>query len=144
MWDRRVPDRRSRVDRRSSALDPDQKKHLRFDALSGNEIVDNTARLCVMNLLLHGIGQPNGESPIKVEDSLTSDPGDRYSMVLTNPPFGKKPSMTIVVDGEASREGDTDNLPPPAVIAAEIAEDLEAALAEFAEIAASLSDQESG
>lgn len=39
---------------------------------------------------------------------------------------------------------DTDNLPPPAVIAAEIAEDLEAALAEFAEIAASLSDQESG
>ena len=37
---------------------------------------------------------------------------------------------------------DTDNLPPPAVIAAEIAEDLEAALAEFAEIAASLSDQE--
>jgi type I restriction enzyme M protein len=38
---------------------------------------------------------------------------------------------------------DTDNLPPPAVIAAEIAEDLEAALAEFAEIAASLSDQES-
>jgi type I restriction enzyme M protein len=85
-------------------LDPDQKKHLRFDALSGNEIVDNTARLCVMNLLLHGIGQPNGKSPIKVEDSLAADPGDRYSMVLTNPPFGKKSSMTIVVDGEATRE----------------------------------------
>ena len=85
-------------------LDPDQKKHLRFDALSGNEIVDNTARLCVMNLLLHGIGQPNGESPIRVEDSLASDQGDRYSMVLTNPPFGKKSSMTIVVDGETSRE----------------------------------------
>ncbi|HKY48628.1 MAG TPA: N-6 DNA methylase, partial [Acidimicrobiia bacterium] len=33
---------------------------------------------------------------------------------------------------------DADNLPPPAVIAAEIAEDLEAALAQFAEIAASL------
>lgn len=85
-------------------LDPDQKKPLRFGALSGNEIVDNTARLCVMNLLPHGIGQPNGESPIRVEDSLASDPGDRYSMVLTNPPFGKKSSMTIVVDGEASRE----------------------------------------
>jgi type I restriction enzyme M protein len=39
---------------------------------------------------------------------------------------------------------DTNNLPPPAVIAAEIAEDLEAALAEFAEIVASLSDQEPG
>jgi type I restriction enzyme M protein len=37
---------------------------------------------------------------------------------------------------------DTDNLPPPAVIAAEIAEDLEAALAEFAEIAGSLPEPE--
>ncbi len=33
---------------------------------------------------------------------------------------------------------DTDNLPPPDVIAAEIVEDLEAALAEFAAIAESL------
>jgi len=33
---------------------------------------------------------------------------------------------------------DTDNLPPPEVIAAEIAEDLEAALSEFAQIAESL------
>lgn len=33
---------------------------------------------------------------------------------------------------------DTDNLPAPAVIAAEIVEDLEAALAQFAEIAATL------
>ena len=36
---------------------------------------------------------------------------------------------------------DADNLPEPAVIAAEIAEDLEAALAQFVEIAASLSRQ---
>ncbi len=33
---------------------------------------------------------------------------------------------------------DTDNLPPPEVIAAEIVEDLQAALAEFAAVAASL------
>lgn len=33
---------------------------------------------------------------------------------------------------------DADNLPEPAVIAAEIAEDLEAALAQFAEIATTL------
>ncbi|MFN2485229.1 MAG: class I SAM-dependent DNA methyltransferase, partial [Acidimicrobiia bacterium] len=85
-------------------LDPDQKKHLRDTALSGNEIVDNTARLAVMNMLLHGIGQPNGDSPINVQDSLAAAPSDHYSMVLTNPPFGKKSSITIVVDGEASRE----------------------------------------
>src|SRR4051812_43450417 len=36
-------------------LDPDQKKFLRDDALRGWEIVDATARLCAMNLLLHGI-----------------------------------------------------------------------------------------
>src|SRR5712691_3346712 len=35
-------------------LDPDQKKFLRDDALRGWEIVDATARLCAMNLLLHG------------------------------------------------------------------------------------------
>src|ERR1700694_2118850 len=40
----------------SGLLDPKQGKHLRFDALKGWEIVDNTARLCVMNLLLPGIG----------------------------------------------------------------------------------------
>jgi type I restriction enzyme M protein len=45
-------------------LDPDQKRHLRFEALRGWEIVDNTARLCVMNLLLHGIGDETAESPI--------------------------------------------------------------------------------
>ncbi|MCI0633579.1 MAG: type I restriction-modification system subunit M [Actinobacteria bacterium] len=86
-------------------LDPDQKRHMRFSALRGTEIVDNTARLCVMNLLLHGIGAPNGDSPIDVDDSLAADPGNRYSMVLTNPPFGKKSSMTIIgAEGETSRE----------------------------------------
>src|SRR5206468_12365056 len=37
-------------------LDRDQRRFLKFDALRGWEIVDNTARLCLMNLFLHGIG----------------------------------------------------------------------------------------
>jgi type I restriction enzyme M protein len=86
-------------------LDPDQKKHLRFDALRGWEIVDNTARLCVMNLLLHGIGAEDADSPIAVDDALKADPGVRFDMVLTNPPFGKKSSMTFVhEDGAVARE----------------------------------------
>ena len=86
-------------------LDPDQKRHLRFEALHGWEIVDNTARLCVMNMLLHGIGSEDADSPIRVEDSLRSDPGDRFEMVLTNPPFGKKSSMTVVnAEGDTERE----------------------------------------
>src|SRR6516225_6592218 len=38
------------------SLDRDGKKHLKFEALKGVEIVDDTARLCAMNLYLHGIG----------------------------------------------------------------------------------------
>jgi type I restriction enzyme M protein len=37
-----------------SKLDRDQKKHLKFDALRGVEIVDGVSRLCAMNLFLHG------------------------------------------------------------------------------------------
>ncbi len=84
-------------------LDKAQKRHLKFDALRGWEIVDNTARLCVMNLYLHGIG--GDESPITVADSLAADPGERFDMVLTNPPFGKKSSVTVVNEaGEQERE----------------------------------------
>jgi type I restriction enzyme M protein len=86
-------------------LDRDEKRHLRFDAFHGWEIVDNTARLCVMNLLLHGIGAEEAESPIRVEDALAADPGDRFEMALTNPPFGRKSSMTVVnAEGETERE----------------------------------------
>ncbi|HZR03203.1 MAG TPA: class I SAM-dependent DNA methyltransferase [Burkholderiales bacterium] len=86
-------------------LDPDEKRHLRFDALHGWEIVDNTARLCVMNLLLHGIGDEDADSPIVVDDAIKADPGDRYEMVLTNPPFGKKSSITVVnAEGDTERE----------------------------------------
>ncbi len=48
-----------------------------------------------MNLLLHGIGSQDFE-PIVVSDSLAGDPGDRFEIVLTNPPFGKKSSFTVV------------------------------------------------
>lgn len=77
-------------------LDRDQKKELKHKTFSGNEIVPMAARLCVMNLYLHGI---NGEvNPIKLEDSLKHNPGAIYDMILTNPPFGKQSSETIVTE----------------------------------------------
>jgi type I restriction enzyme M protein len=86
-------------------LDRDQWRHLNHDALHGWEIVDNTARLCVMNLYLRGIGEESRESPIRVADSLAAHPGLYFDMVLTNPPFGKKSSVTFVTDeGEVRRE----------------------------------------
>jgi type I restriction enzyme M protein len=58
-----------------------------------------------MNLYLRGIGEESRESPIRVADSLAAHPGLYFDMVLTNPPFGKKSSVTFVTDeGEVRRE----------------------------------------
>jgi type I restriction enzyme M protein len=87
-------------------LDRDQKKFLRYEALRGWEIVDNAARLCLMNLFLHGIGGDEvGSIPIHVADCLRGDPGERFDIVLTNPPFGKKSSIIYVnEEGKEERE----------------------------------------
>ncbi|MPV49224.1 MULTISPECIES: class I SAM-dependent DNA methyltransferase [unclassified Pseudactinotalea] len=86
-------------------LTPIQRDRLRDDFAHGTELVDGTARLAAMNLLLHGIGTPDGDSLIDVRDALIADPGNRYSVVLSNPPFGRKSSMTMVgADGRESKE----------------------------------------
>ena len=90
-------------------LDKEQKQFLKFNTFKGWDIVDNVVRLCVMNLYLHGIGgsasADREESPIITGDSLISHPGEHFDMVLTNPPFGKKSSITIVNgEGKADRE----------------------------------------
>jgi type I restriction enzyme M protein len=95
------------VVRSNPNLDKNQKKHLKLQALRGVEIVDAVTRLCAMNLLLHGVG-PQGdeaEPPVKTDDSLRADPGDRFNMVLTNPPFGRKSSIMVVnEEGEEEKQ----------------------------------------
>lgn len=84
-------------------LDKEQKKFLKMETFRGWEIVDDTARLCVMNLYLHGVG--GDESPVSVQDALISSPSEHFDYVLTNPPFGKKSSVTIVNEvGDSERE----------------------------------------
>jgi type I restriction enzyme M protein len=91
--------------RDAESLTPDQRNHLRDGFVHGVELVDGTARLAAMNLLLHGIGRPDGDSLIEVKDSLLADPGTRWSVVLSNPPFGRKSSITMVgADGREARE----------------------------------------
>jgi type I restriction enzyme M protein len=86
-------------------LDPDQRRFLRNEAFRGWEIVDATARLCAMNLLLHGISAPESQSLITVDDALRSAPGEHFDMVLTNPPFGRKSSYKVInAQGDAERE----------------------------------------
>jgi type I restriction enzyme M protein len=81
-------------------LDVEQKRFLKSGVFKGKDIVDGVVRLCVMNLYLHGI-----ETPVESGDSLIADSGERYDMVLTNPPFGKKSSYTIFNgEGKADKE----------------------------------------
>lgn len=86
-------------------LDKTQKEFLKNGAFTGNEIVPNTRRLCLMNLLLHGIGTIDGEPPIHPDDALLSAPSKTVDYVLTNPPFGKKSTMTVTNgDGKQEKE----------------------------------------
>ena len=85
-----------------------QTDDLKLHTFYGTEIVPNTYRLCLMNLLLHGIGEFGGVPPIKCADSLASAPGDNdlCEYVMTNPPFGKKSSTTIEVQEEDKETGE--------------------------------------
>ena len=86
-------------------LDLGMRQHLQSGFCSGAELVEETARLAAMNMILHGIVQPNSTSPIASgRDSLASDDGKRYSMILANPPFGTTAGESdIGSDGEITR-----------------------------------------
>lgn len=102
------------VARRHGALDKHQWRHLRQEALNGWEIVDNTARLRVMNLYLHGAGS-----------------------TTCAPTRSSRSSRTRFWLRDEGLE-DSANLPEPDVLAAEIVQDLQAALEQFAAIAEDL------
>ena len=88
-------------------LDKAQKAALKYKTFYGNEIVANTRRLCLMNMFLHNIGEIDGDALISPNDSLVAPSGQSYDFVLTNPPFGKKSSMTFTND---EGEEETDDL----------------------------------
>jgi type I restriction enzyme M protein len=77
------------------SLNQEQKEFLKFNTFRGWELVSTTYRLCLMNLFLHNIGDMNSEPPITRNDALIADPGERFDYIFTNPPFGKKSSMTF-------------------------------------------------
>ena len=97
-------------------LDRAQKKALKNGTFHGIELVDSVTRLCAMNLLLHGIGGSEADGlsletslPVTTKDALAGKHGE-YDLVLANPPFGKKSSVTIIgADGEQSKESLTIN-----------------------------------
>ena len=85
-------------------LDREQKEFLKNKTFYGTELVPTTFKLCLMNLYLHNIGDIYGDVPVKQADALLTDPGYRVDYVLTNPPFGKKSSITFT-----NEEGETED-----------------------------------
>ena len=66
------------------------------------ELSPKVGRMCAMNVYLHNIG---GDKVVvhSGHDSLSTPWNREYSMVLTNPPFGKKQSLLFV-----NEEGETE------------------------------------
>lgn len=78
----------------------------RNNALTGIELVLDTHRLALMNLMLHGV-----EGPILLGDSLSPD-GEalgKADLILTNPPFGTKKGGGRPSRSDFSITADTSN-----------------------------------
>lgn len=90
------------LDRWGGTLDGDQKRALQQGLVEGMELSPKVGRMCAMNAYLRGIG---GDTVVvhTGHDSLAAPWGREYSVVLANPPFGKKQSLLFV-----NEEGDTE------------------------------------
>lgn len=93
------------IDNHGKTMDKAEKNFLKNETFSGNEIVASTRRLCLMNMFLHNIGEIDGKDFISGNDALVAEPSTTVDMVLANPPFGKKSSMTFTNDdGEQEKD----------------------------------------
>jgi type I restriction enzyme M protein len=94
------------LDRYGRDLDRDEKRLLQEELVEGMELSPKVGRMCAMNVYLHGIGGTGDDGRVMVHtghDSLAAPWSREYSMVLANPPFGKKQSLLFV-----NEEGDTE------------------------------------
>jgi type I restriction enzyme M protein len=74
------------VETSKGVFDRGEAKRIRTATYYGQEFVPRPRRLALMNLYLHGV-----EPHIYLGDTIYEpDRGERYDMVLTNPPFGTK------------------------------------------------------
>ncbi|SHI88536.1 type I restriction enzyme M protein [Anaerovibrio lipolyticus DSM 3074] len=66
-------------------MDDDQREHFNNNMFYGNDMDTTMLRIGAMNMMLHGVENPN----ISYRDSLSESNADeeKYSLVLANPPF---------------------------------------------------------
>ena len=92
------------LDRHEADLDGDEKRALKTELVEGMELSPKVGRMCAMNVYLHGVGGDNTVVHTG-HDSLAAPWSREYSMVLANPPFGKKQSLLFVNEaGETEKE----------------------------------------
>lgn len=88
-----------------------QQEFLKFHTFKGWEIEKATARLCLMNLFLHGVGDLKETPEIEVTDSLKRTDGEvseseKVDILLANPPFGISSSDIPTTDKkQAEKDG---------------------------------------
>lgn len=96
--------------RENNKLTEEKENFLKFETFHGWEIEKATARLCLMNLYLHGIGDLKKTPDLQVSDSLNPQKVGkeipRVKIVLANPPFGRSSSDIPTTDkNQALKDG---------------------------------------
>jgi type I restriction enzyme M protein len=84
----------------------EQAERLTSGALRGVELVPGTARLAAMNMLLHNLCTPDSATLIETRDALAAKSEVHATLVLANPPFGKKSSITVIGEGGKAEKED--------------------------------------
>ncbi|WP_339883580.1 class I SAM-dependent DNA methyltransferase [Polaribacter vadi] len=83
---------------------------LKFETFHGWEIEKSTARLCLMNLFLHGVGDLKETPEIEVKDSLKRgekgevEDSEKVNIILANPPFGVSSSDIPTINLKQSKK----------------------------------------
>lgn len=74
------------IEQSKGVMDRNDAKRIRSKTYFGQDLVPRPRRLALMNLFLHGL-----EPTIYLGDTIYEpDRGERYDVILTNPPFGTK------------------------------------------------------
>lgn len=74
------------IEQTRGAIERDLAKRIKRSTYFGQDLVERPRRLALMNLFLHGL-----EPEIKLGDAIYEVPsGQRFDVVLTNPPFGTR------------------------------------------------------
>ncbi len=95
---------------RRKKLSKSESDFLKFKTFHGWEIEKSTARLCLMNLFLHGVGDLKETPEIEVTDSLKRgekgeiDDKEKVDIILANPPFGVSSSDIPTIDLKQSKK----------------------------------------